>query len=267
MKRSWLRLSLMVLGVLGLVLGGMAWYWLATFPDVPALAKQNPTETALMAARVADATESGRPYKRQWSWVALSEISPHLQRAVVAAEDASFFSHEGFDWEGIKVAMERNLEAGKIERGGSTITQQVAKNLYLTQDRSFLRKAREAMITRALEKDLSKTRILEIYLNIAEWGEGVYGAEAAARHYFFKRAKDLTADESALLAAMLPSPLKYDPLRLTPFLVKRQHQILSWMGATAMSVPTTGQAHPQPVSAKVKKRKTDAPPKRSSEKH
>ncbi len=123
------------------------------------------------------------------------------------------------------------------------------------------------MITRALEKDLSKTRILEIYLNIAEWGEGVYGAEAAARHYFFKRAKDLTADESALLAAMLPSPLKYDPLRLTPFLVKRQHQILSWMGATAMSVPTTGQAHPQPVSAKVKKRKADAPPKRSSEKH
>jgi monofunctional biosynthetic peptidoglycan transglycosylase len=250
MKRSWFRIVLMALAMIAVPLGGLAWYWLATFPDVPILVKKNPSVTALMAARTEEAAESGRPYKRQWNWVALSEMSPLLQRAVVAAEDANFFSHEGFDWDGIKVAMERNLEAGKIERGGSTITQQVAKNLFLTQDRSFFRKAREAMITRALERHLSKARILEIYLNIAEWGEGVYGAEAAARHYFFKSAKELTADESALLAAMLPSPLKYDPLRLTPFLVKRQHQILSWMGVTAMAP----QPHVQKVDAKVKKK-------------
>jgi monofunctional biosynthetic peptidoglycan transglycosylase len=250
MKRSWLRIGLIVLAMISLPLGGLAWYWLATFPDVPVLAKKNPTETALMAARKAEAEAAGRPYKRQWTWVSLSEMSPSLQRAVVAAEDAAFFSHEGFDWDGIKVAMERNLEAGKIERGGSTITQQVAKNLFLTQDKSFFRKAREAMITRALEQHLSKGRILEIYLNIAEWGEGVYGAEQAARHYFYKSAKELTADEAALLAAMLPSPLKYDPLRLTPFLVKRQHQILSWMGATAMTKP----AHAQPVDTKGKRK-------------
>ncbi len=252
MKRSWLRVLLIVLALVTVPLLGLAWYWLATFPDVPALAKKNPAETALMAARTAEAAEAGRPYKRHWNWVPLSDMSSQLQRAVVAAEDANFFSHEGFDWDGIKVAMERNLEAGKIERGGSTITQQVAKNLFLTQDRSFFRKAREAMITRALEQHLSKARILEIYLNIAEWGEGVYGAEAAARHYFFKPAKELTADESALLAAMLPSPLKYDPLRLSPFLVKRQHQILAWMGATPM-VP---KPHVQPAGVKVKKKAT-----------
>lgn len=250
MTRFWLRMVLIVLVLIAVPLLGLAWYWLATFPDVPVLATKNPVETALMSARTAEATEAGRPYKRHWNWVPLSEMSPHLQRAVVAAEDANFFSHEGFDWDGIKVAVERNLEAGKIERGGSTITQQVAKNLFLTQDRSFFRKAREAMITRELEQHLSKARILEIYLNIAEWGDGVYGAEAAARHYFYKSAKELTADESALLAAMLPSPLKYDPLRLTPFLVKRQHQILSWMGATAMAP----KPHVQPVGVKAKKK-------------
>lgn len=260
MKRAWLRIGLLFLASVGLPLAGLAWYWLATFPDVPVLAKRRPLETALMAARKAEAEEAGRPYRRQWTWVPLAQISPHLQRAVVAAEDATFFSHEGFDWEGIKVAMERNLEAGKIERGGSTITQQLAKNLYLTQDKSFFRKAREAMITRGLEQHLPKSRILEIYLNVAEWGEGVYGAEAAAQHYFFKSARDLTADESALMAAMLPSPRKYDPLRLTPFLIKRQHQILSWMNATSMSAPASPPVHPQPVGAKVK-RKAAAPAK------
>ena len=159
----------------------------------------------------------------------MSRIAPELQRAVIAAEDASFFVHEGFDWEGIRDAALYNLEAGELKRGGSTITQQLAKNLYLSSERSLFRKAREALITRSLEHQLTKTRILELYLNVAEWGRGVYGAEAAARHHFGKSASDLTADESAWLAAILPSPLRYDPIRKTNVLTRRHQRILRWM--------------------------------------
>jgi monofunctional biosynthetic peptidoglycan transglycosylase len=162
-------------------------------------------------------------------WVPLSRISPHLRHAVVAAEDASFFTHEGFDWEGMKEAAKYNLEAGELKRGGSTITQQLAKNLYLSSERSLFRKAREALITRSLEQHLTKKRILELYLNVAEWGQGIYGAEAAARHHFGKPSYDLTADEAAWLAAILPSPRRYDPLRKTTFLTRRHERILKWI--------------------------------------
>jgi monofunctional biosynthetic peptidoglycan transglycosylase len=232
-KSTWRRtvarvlLGLMLLA--GLPLGVLAFYWLVTFPDVARLAKTNPPTTALMDARLVVARKQGRQLIRQWTWVPLAHISPHLQRAVIVAEDATFYQHEGFDWEGIKQAVLRNFETGMLLRGGSTITQQVAKNLYLSSDKNLLRKVHEALITRALEHDLTKNRILEIYLNVAEWGQGVYGAEAAARHHFRKSALDLTADEAALLAAMLPSPQRHDPLRITPYLAKRQQQILSWM--------------------------------------
>ena len=148
---------------------------------------------------------------------------------MVAAEDASFFAHEGFDWEGIKDAALYNLEVGEFKRGGSTITQQLAKNLYLSSERSLFRKAREALITRSLEQHLTKERILEVYLNVAEWGQGVFGAEAAARHHFGKSAKELTLDEAALLAAIFPSPRRYDPLRKTTFLTRRHERILRWI--------------------------------------
>ena len=207
----------------------LAMSWLATFPDVDVLARVNPTSTALMDHRQAQAKEKARAAPRQWMWVPLSRISPHLRHAVVAAEDASFFSHEGFDWEGIKEAAKYNLEAGELKRGGSTITQQLAKNLYLSSERSLFRKAREALITRALEQHLTKKRILELYLNVAEWGHGVYGAEAAARHHFGKPSSDLTADEAAWLAAILPSPRRYDPLRRTAFLTRRHERILKWI--------------------------------------
>ena len=160
----------------------------------------------------------------------LARMSPHLQRAVLVAEDASFYRHQGFDWEGLKEAVTRNWEKGALRRGGSTITQQLAKNLYLSSEKSLLRKAHEALLARELERRLTKKRILELYLNVVEWGEGIYGAEAAARHHFGTSAGDLTPDEAALLAAMLPSPRRYDPLRLTPHLSKRQAQILKWMG-------------------------------------
>jgi monofunctional biosynthetic peptidoglycan transglycosylase len=214
---------------------GLAWYWLLTFPDVADLARHNPGTTALMQARVAEATRQGSRLPLRWTWTPLVQISPHLQKAVVVAEDAAFFSHEGFDWQGIQEATVRNLKAGKLHRGGSTITQQLAKNLYLSSDKSLLRKAHEALLTRALERHLSKKRILELYLNVAEWGHGVYGAEAAAQHHFGKPARALTAEEAALLAAMLPSPRTYDPLQITRYLTVRQQQILRWMHNSRVS--------------------------------
>jgi monofunctional biosynthetic peptidoglycan transglycosylase len=159
----------------------------------------------------------------------LSRVSPHLQRAVIVAEDASFYRHHGFDWEGIRDAASRNWERGESRRGGSTITQQLAKNLYLSSDKNYLRKIHEAIITRVLEKRLTKRRILELYLNVVEWGQGIYGAEAAARHHFGKSAQDLEPAEAALLAAILPSPRRYDPLRITRFLTKRQQNIMRLM--------------------------------------
>ncbi len=215
--------------LIGLPAAALALYWLATLPDVSEFATRHPTGTALMEARRAQAKEQGRSLHQQFIWVPLARIAPALQRAVVAAEDASFFAHEGFDWEGIKDAALYNLEVGEFKRGGSTITQQLAKNLYLSSERSLFRKAREALITRSLEHHLTKTRILELYLNLAEWGQGVFGAEAAARHHFGKSAKDLTLDEAALLAAILPSPRRYDPIRHTAYLNRRQHHIIRWL--------------------------------------
>src|SRR5574337_308409 len=221
--------------LIALPLGFLTLSWLSTLPDTGLLARTNPTSTALIHHRLARSAEQGRTGKRQWIWTPLSRIAPELQRAVIAAEDASFFMHEGFDWEGIRDAALYNLEAGEIKRGGSTITQQLAKNLYLSSERSLFRKAREALITRSLEHQLTKTRILELYLNVAEWGRGVYGAEAAAYHHFGKSASDLTADEAAWLAAILPSPQRYDPLRKSAFLTTRHQRILSWMEKVAPS--------------------------------
>ncbi|MDH4087182.1 MAG: monofunctional biosynthetic peptidoglycan transglycosylase [Nitrospira sp.] len=228
-RRTATRVLLWSTALIGLPLGLLAMSWLIMLPDVDVLARANPLSTALMDHRQTQAKEQGRAALRQWVWVPLSRIAPHLRHAVVAAEDASFFTHEGFDWEGIKEAAKYNLEAGELKRGGSTITQQLAKNLYLSSERSLFRKAREALITRSLEQHLTKSRILELYLNVAEWGKGVYGAEAAARHHFGKSADDLTVDEAAWLAAMLPSPRRYDPLRKTTFLTRRHERILKWI--------------------------------------
>jgi monofunctional biosynthetic peptidoglycan transglycosylase len=225
-RRILRRLLLWGILIVGLPLGVLALTWLATLPDVGKLARHNPTSTALMDRRMAKESKEKRPITKQWSWAPLSRISSHLQRAVVVAEDASFFVHEGFDWEGIRDAALHNLEAGEMKRGGSTITQQLAKNLYLSSERSLLRKAREALITRSLEHHLTKERILELYLNVAEWGRGVYGAEAAARHHFGKSAADLTMSEAAWLAAILPSPQRYDPIRKTAALTRRHQRIL-----------------------------------------
>jgi monofunctional biosynthetic peptidoglycan transglycosylase len=223
--RLFLKLVLLVL----LVAAGVAGYWMATGPDVSRLATKNPPSTSLIDDRIAEAREQGLPLKPDQNWVPLSHISPHLQRAVIISEDASFYHHDGFDWEGIREAAVRNLEEGKLQRGGSTITQQLAKNLYLSTEKNLLRKVNEALITWSLEQRLTKQRILELYLNVVEWGRHVYGAEAAARHHFGKSAKDLSPDEAALLTAILPAPRQHDPLEMTPYLAKRQQWILNVM--------------------------------------
>lgn len=232
-KQRRTRLYPVLLMFVLLPLGALLFMWLITLPDVRSLRSSNPAITALIESRQAQAEAKGHPIGRHWIWVPLSRISPHLRRAVVAAEDASFFTHEGFDWEGMKDAALYDLEKGELKRGGSTITQQLAKNLYLSSERSIFRKAHEALITRSLEHHLTKDRILELYLNVAEWGDGVYGAEAAAHHHFKKPARDLTEEEAAWLAAILPSPRRYDPLRKTTALTRRYERILYRMNQSA----------------------------------
>src|SRR5690349_1250721 len=231
-KRRRSRLVLVLVLCLAIPAGALGLLWLIMLPDVSKLRTANPTTTALIEARQSEADAAGTRLGRHWIWVPMSRMSPHLRRAVVAAEDASFFTHEGFDWEGMKDAALYDLEQGALKRGGSTITQQLAKNLYLSSERSILRKAQEALITRSLEQHLTKERILELYLNVAEWGTGVYGAEAAARHHFRKSASELTEDEAAWLAAILPSPRRYDPLRKTTSLVRRYERVLHRMSQT-----------------------------------
>jgi monofunctional glycosyltransferase len=159
-------------------------------------------------------------------WIAYERISPHLKRAVVAAEDARFLDHEGFDWEAIVQARSKNEQRGRIVAGASTISQQLAKNLFLSGSRSWLRKGQEALITWMIEHTMSKRRILELYLNYAEWGEGVFGAEAAARHHFAVPASALTPEQAAWLAAILPSPRRYERGRITPYVEGRISTIL-----------------------------------------
>src|SRR5688500_15228103 len=173
--------------------------------------------------------DQGKSDALEWRWVSYGSISPSLRRAVLVAEDNSFYEHEGVDVEGMKEAFERNWKRGKITHGGSTITQQLAKNLYLSPSRNPLRKLREYFIARALEKHLSKKRILEIYLNVVELGERTYGAEAGARHHFGKSAASLSASEAALLAGCLPNPRVMNPSKPNKRLRARQRMILSRM--------------------------------------
>jgi monofunctional glycosyltransferase len=227
------RLSLVLFLCVGLPMAVLLFIWLVTMPDIKTLKTTNPATTALIETRQAQAEAKGRSIGRHWVWVPISRIAPQLRHAVVAAEDASFFTHEGFDWEGMKDAALYDLEKGELKRGGSTITQQLAKNLYLSSERSIFRKAHEALITRSLEHHLTKDRILELYLNVAEWGNGVYGAEAAARHHFKKSARELTTEEAAWLAAILPAPRRYDPLHRTTALTRRYERILHRMNQAA----------------------------------
>jgi monofunctional glycosyltransferase len=211
--------------------GAAALWW--TLPDVRPLADSPPEATAFIELRRAEAQAEGRPFELRWSYRRLAEISPYLHAAVIAAEDARFFSHEGIDWEAVRAAGEDNLSRRRLARGGSTITQQLAKNLYLSPSRDPLRKLREALIARRLERHLGKERILELYLNVVEWGEGIFGAEAAARHHFGRSAAALTPAQAARLAVALPNPRARSPAAPSPALERRAARVvrdLRWLG-------------------------------------
>lgn len=189
----------------------------------------DPRQTSFMERRLEEMRKRNPKATLDQRWVDYRRISTNLKRAVIAAEDAKFIDHEGFDWEGIQRALEKNQKRGRVVAGGSTISQQLAKNLFLSGERSVVRKAQEALITIMLELVMEKRRILEIYLNVAEWGEGIFGAEAAARHYYGVSAARLNAEQSARLAAMLPRPRYYDRNRDTPYLNRYTDRILARM--------------------------------------
>ena len=202
-----------------------------TLPDVRGLKARNPDTTAFIELRAQEARARGEEPRRIQRWVSYGRISPNLTRAVLVAEDDRFWKHGGIDFDELKESMEVNLERMEFARGGSTITQQLAKNLYLSPSKNPVRKVREFMIARELEAELSKQRILELYLNVVEWGDGIYGAEAAARAYFHKSAAELGAQDAALLAAALVNPRLLDPGHPTSRLKRRQQMVMRRMGA------------------------------------
>lgn len=191
----------------------------------------NPDSTAFMRTRLERLREEKPDARLQYIFVPYQRISVHLKRAIIASEDSRFVEHDGFDWDGIRKAYEKNLREGEVVAGGSTITQQLAKNLLLSGDRAWWRKAQEAAITVMIEVIMDKRRILELYLNVIEWGDGVFGAEAAARHHYGSSAAQLGPEQAARLAAMVPSPRRYSPGRNTAYLERRTATILARMDA------------------------------------
>jgi monofunctional biosynthetic peptidoglycan transglycosylase len=226
-RAAWRTLGYALAALAAAALAVQGWF----FVRVVTLRWLDPASTAFMERRLEALRGRDRGARLQYQWVPYGRISMHLKRAVVAAEDARFVEHEGFDWPAIQKALEENQRRGKVVSGASTISQQLAKNLFLSGERSWLRKGQEAAITWMLEQTLPKRRILELYLNVAEWGEGVFGAEAAARHHFGRPAHALDAREAAWLAVVLPSPRRYARGRTTPYLARRVETILARMSA------------------------------------
>lgn len=244
MRKAFRLLFLIVLGIL---VGTLAYEGIM-FVRVFLLRNRNPASTSLIDTRIREAQAKGQQPKREQVWISLEQISPNLQRAVLAGEDTNFVTHGGFDYEAIQKAWEQAQrqaareakEEGEnddwlpslpeFKRGGSTISQQLAKNLYLSSQRTLLRKGQEAALTVMLERTLTKRRILEIYLNVIEWGDGIYGAEAASRRYFRKPASALNANEAAYLSAMIPNPRTvFNPLNNPRRVARRQRIIMRGM--------------------------------------
>ena len=236
-------LRYIVYTISGIILGGLL-FEAATLPHVGTLATENPATTSMIETRIRQAQENGQQPKRVQIWAPLEKISPQLQRAVLAGEDTNFATHHGFDYDAIQHAWDQaQKEADKeakqegendswlpnlpdFKRGASTISQQLAKNLYLSSERSFMRKGQEVIITYFMERNLSKRRILELYLNVIEWGDGIYGAEAASQYYFHKPAANLNAREAAFLSAMIPNPRTVFNPQVNPKRVARRQRII-----------------------------------------
>jgi len=219
-------------------------YVYLTLPDVRPLKTTNPATTAFMELRDREARESGRRPRRVQHWAGYARISQDLKRAVLVAEDDAFWQHEGIDFDQLQESLQTDWARGRLARGGSTITQQLAKNLYLSPSKDPLRKLRELVIARRLEAELKKARILELYLNVIEWGDGLYGIEAASRAYFQMSAAELGPSESALLAAAIVNPRLLNPAHPSARLVRRQQLILRRMGY--VTAPTLDSAATRP---------------------
>ncbi len=225
MQRTARWLKRLVLLLVALLFGYQLWLlgWVVYWNNF------NPGTTRFMDIRLSELREKKPDAQLQKQWVPYNRISPHLKRAIIAAEDAKFVDHEGFDWDGIQKAIEKNQKKGKVVAGGSTISQQLAKNLFLTPAKTPWRKAEEAVITLMIEAVMDKQRIFEIYLNVIEWGNGVFGAEAAARHYYGISAAQLGPEQAAKLAGMVPNPRYYDKNRGAPGLARKAGVILERM--------------------------------------
>jgi len=200
------------------------WWWV----------DHDPESTSFMRRQLSVLREKNPNAQLQHKWVPYERISGHLKRAIIASEDANFSEHEGIDWEAMQRAYEKNARKGRVVAGGSTITQQLAKNLFLSGERSYMRKAQEVVITYMLEFLMDKERIFEIYLNVVEWGNGVFGAEAAARHYYGVSAASLSQEQAARLAVMLPKPRFFDKNPGSAYLARRTNLILRRMGAAEL---------------------------------
>jgi monofunctional biosynthetic peptidoglycan transglycosylase len=235
----------------------VAYLYLA-LPDVRWLEKTNPTTTAFMELRIREAEREGRKFQIRHRWVPYNQISANLRRAVIVTEDAAFYDHDGIDLTELRASLEKNWEEGQFLRGGSTITQQLAKNLYLSPTRNPMRKVEELMIARRLEAALTKRRIFEIYLNMIEWGDGIFGCEAAARAYFGGPCASLSVEQAALLAGAIINPRVHSPAKPTRRLQRRQQIIIRRMGIketpppAAPATPIPGpvdQTPPEPPAA------------------
>ncbi|TAN45355.1 MAG: monofunctional biosynthetic peptidoglycan transglycosylase [Nitrospirae bacterium] len=234
-----MRLKKIFLVIAAVVVCGFVLYILSAlaYPDVSRLAKETPQKSAFMEYREKQWAAKGRKIRIRKIWAPLSTVSPYLIKAVLIAEDDKFWAHEGFDFEAMQKAVEKDLKEKKLKFGASTISQQLAKNLYLSPSKNPARKLREAILTWRIENKLTKKRILELYLNMAEWGDGLFGIEAAARHYYAKPASALSPEESARLASVLPNPLKYNPLSASGYVQNRSQIIYNIMLKRGIVIP------------------------------
>ena len=209
---------------------GLAGLWLLAALSLVAARWIDPPTTAVQMERRVQAWIDGKPYRKRYTFVPLSRISPDFQHAVIAAEDARFYQHHGFDWQAMEIAAEDDMQGGRRLRGGSTITQQLVKNLFFGTERSLLRKGAEFTLVPVAERVLGKQRILELYLNVVEWGPGIYGADAASRAYYGTDARAIDREQGARLAAILPAPLKRKPARMDHYstIIQERMRAMGW---------------------------------------
>jgi monofunctional biosynthetic peptidoglycan transglycosylase len=232
LRAAW-RFSLRAFAVVLLAIAATA-AWVFWLPDVTPLKKTPPKTTAYMELRRREAAAKGKKLDLRWTWVPYDSISENLRGAVVTAEDDTYYRHDGVDWDALRSAWERDKKEGKLRAGGSTITMQLARNLYLSPSKNPLRKVKEILIARRLDRELGKRRVLELYLNVVEWGKGIFGCEAAARAYFAKSCAELTPDEAVAMAVVLPNPRRWDPSKAGPYVQRNSARIVGRMQASGL---------------------------------